>query len=164
MKPDALHLRWDQLFAIASLLTPVLIGITIGAIASGTLRTHEGTFVEIFVLPWVQPFPLAVGLFALVLFAYLASVYLAVEARDKDVQESFRQRALLSALSAGILEQIVVLLARTGAPQLSSSLHDLMWVGVAQLATASACFAAILCLWRRAYWWARFFCGRSGRV
>ncbi len=155
IKHDSLHIRWDQLFAVASLLTPIVIGITMGTIAAGNLRLHGGSFVEIFVLPWVQPFPLAVGAFALVLFAYLASVYLAVEAHDEDVRETFRRRALVSALAAGFLEQVVVLLARTGAPQLSASLQETTWGGLAQLGTATACFAAIFCLWQRAYWWAR---------
>ena len=124
---------------------------------SGNLRTHGGSFVEIFVLPWVQPFPLAVGVFALVLFTYLASVYLAVEARDEDVRETFRRRALVSALAAGLLAQIVVVLARTGAPQLSASLQQTTWGGLAQFGTAAACFAAIFYLWQRAYWWARTF-------
>lgn len=157
VKHDSLHIRWDQLFAVASLFTPVVIGITIGAIAAGNLRMHGGSFAEIFILPWLQPFPLAVGLFALVLFAYLAAVYLAVEAHEEDIQESFRRRALVSALMAGFFEQFVVLLARTGAPQLSASLQETTWGGLAQFGTATACFAAIYCLWQRSYWWARLF-------
>lgn len=155
VKHDRLHVRWDQLFAVASVLTPVVLGITIGAIAAGNLHMHGGSFAQVFVLPWVQPFPLAVGVFALVLFAYLAAVYLLVEARDEEMRETFRRRALVSALVAGILEQMVVLLARTGAPHVSATLHDTTWGGLAQLGTATACFAAIFCLWQRAYWWAR---------
>jgi cytochrome d ubiquinol oxidase subunit II len=70
---------WGRLFAAASLATPVLLGVVLGAIASGKL--HPPTSPADFLTAWLGPLPVAVGLFALVLFAFLAAVYLAHDAR-----------------------------------------------------------------------------------
>jgi cytochrome d ubiquinol oxidase subunit II len=70
---------WGRLFAAASLATPVLLGVVLGAIASGKLRPP--TSAADFLTAWIGPLPFAVGLFALVLFAFLAAVYLAHDAR-----------------------------------------------------------------------------------
>lgn len=39
--------------------------------------------------PWFGPLPFAVGLFALFLFAFLAAVYLTVEAEDEALRDDF---------------------------------------------------------------------------
>jgi hypothetical protein len=62
--------------------------------ASGSIRPpaeHE-TLAYFFV--WAAPFPFAVGLFALVLFALLAAVYLTLETDDAALQDDFRRRAI----------------------------------------------------------------------
>ena len=56
-----------------------------------------------FVSPWLAPFPFAVGFFALAQFAFLAAVYLTVEARDEALREDFRLRALASAVAVGVM-------------------------------------------------------------
>ena len=93
---DDVQRRWSLLFSIASMITPVLLGIVLGAIASGTIRVENGVVVSGFVKSWLAPFPLAVGFFALSLFAFLAAVYLTVEASENELQEDFRTRAQAS--------------------------------------------------------------------
>src|SRR5205807_3028426 len=80
---DAQQRRWGVTFAVASLITPVLLGITVGAVASGAVsgpRAPDTVFFAVYVAPWLTPFALSVGLFALVAFAFLAAVYLTLEA------------------------------------------------------------------------------------
>src|SRR5438094_3225214 len=56
--------RWGVVFAIASLMTPLLLGTAAGAIASGALGDGGGGggaghgFYPIYVAPWLSPFPL----------------------------------------------------------------------------------------------------------
>src|SRR5207253_934384 len=88
--------RWGVVFAIASLMTPLLLGTAAGAIASGALGDGgrgSGDFYDTYVAPWLNPFALSVGLFALIAFAFLAAVYLTLEARERELQEDFRRRA-----------------------------------------------------------------------
>src|SRR5690348_516461 len=89
---DAAHRFWEQVFGVSSLVTPVWLGMTIGAIASGRVRPPTGSFMDSFVRPWLAAFPLSVGLLALALFAFLAAVYLAQDTVDVRLQEAFRLR------------------------------------------------------------------------
>jgi cytochrome d ubiquinol oxidase subunit II len=69
---------WGRLFASASLITPVLLGVVLGDIASGKVRPPASA--AGYLTSWIGPLPIAVGLFALGLFAFLAAVYLAYDA------------------------------------------------------------------------------------
>lgn len=100
---DVERLRWGRVFAVASALTPLFLGVSLGTLSSGSLRFQGPVYRSGFLRPWLQPFPLAVGLFALALFAYLAAVYLLRETDDPDLQRDFRRRAAAAGGLAGAL-------------------------------------------------------------
>ena len=103
---SAVQERWGMIFAIASVLAPVLLGVIVGAIASNGVGTAMGTlgesgieFVPVFITPWLNAFTLAVGIMTLVLVAFLAATYLTVEAaHDTELQNDFRRRAIEAGL------------------------------------------------------------------
>lgn len=134
-----------RVFAIASLVTPVLLGMCVGAIAAGAIGTPGGAtgpgFYRLYVAPWLRPFPFAVGLFALTCFAFLAAVYLTLEARDTEQREDFRRRALLS----GVWLLMTAGLALALAPHRNLVEPRLMAL------TGVAAAAAFWALWRRRY-------------
>ncbi len=145
---------FGAVFAVASLVTPVLLGVTIGAVASGRVALQDGTAAGGFLRPWLFPFPFAVGAFALCLFALLAAVYLCVEAADPALQDDFRARALVAAGAGAATGVVALLLARHGAPALWQRLVlPAMWP-LYGLAAASSLVAAGA-LWRRRYRLAR---------
>ena len=142
---DKRGLEW--VFAAASAFTPLLLGMVVGAVTEGRLvpdTIDAAPFRELYVNPWLTPFAVAVGVFALVLFSYLAAVYLTLEARDKATADAFRRRALASAGVTGVMALVVFLLA--GNVPRSLPLH---------LATGAAAIAVVVLLWRRHFWWAR---------
>jgi len=49
------QIRWERMFSIASLVTPMLLGVIIGAIASGRIPKDPRDFGD-FVWPWMTPF------------------------------------------------------------------------------------------------------------
>src|SRR5678809_1129908 len=100
---DDVQRRWSLIFSIASIITPILLGTILGAIASGSIRVENGALTTGFFNSWLAPFPFAVGFFALALFAFLAAVYLTVEAGDEALREDFRLRALVSAVAVGVM-------------------------------------------------------------
>jgi cytochrome d ubiquinol oxidase subunit II len=71
---DKVQRHWSRVFSMASIITPVLLGIIVGAIASGRIRLEDRTFSSVFVRSWLAPF-LVVGFFALSLFAFLAAAF-----------------------------------------------------------------------------------------
>ena len=157
---DAVQRRWGRIFASASVITPVLLGISIGAVAAGRVgRDSRGGFREQFIEPWLTPFTVSVGLLALTLFAFLAAVFLTLETRDRDLSNDFRKRALASGVAVFLASALVLLLARGTAPLVRSGLMAAPWSLPLHLATGLAAIAVFLTLWYRQYRWARLAAG-----
>ncbi len=155
--------RWQMVFAVASIVTPVFLGVVIGALVTGDLALdaeHRPTVG--FVAAWAQPFPFFVGLFVLAMFAWLAAVYLTIEAAgDVDLQRDFRARAMIAGLVSGGLSIAVMALAEQHAPRLAQELggraseaHEVVAV-LMQLAVALLGIGALLSLHREYYRTAR---------
>lgn len=115
---------WHWIFAWSSLLTPTMLGIVLGAIASGRAAGPTDTVKETFVDPWLAPFPIAVGLLATALVAYLAAVYLIMESRDPSLSRLFRLRAITSGVVVLILAAIALFLTGEGAPEIHQGLTN----------------------------------------
>src|SRR5260370_25022537 len=62
---DSVQSRWSLLFSIASIITPVMLGVVLGANASGRTKLQNGVVVSGFLKPWLSPVRLAVGFFAM---------------------------------------------------------------------------------------------------
>lgn len=73
--------RWGAVFGGASVITPVLLGMSLGAVSADR---------KVF-----APVSIFMGLLALAICAYLAAVYLTLETRG-ELREAFRRKALLA--------------------------------------------------------------------
>lgn len=152
--------RWGRTFAIASLLTPLLLGVCIGAVAAGRVQPVTGSsFLADYIMPWASAFTLSVGAFTLVLFAFIAAVYLTIEAEEAELQDDFRLRALISGGAVFACAMLTLVLAWREAP--------LVWHGMVvapraiplHLATGLAASVALWALWTRRYRMARVATG-----
>lgn len=155
LQRDDVQRRWSLVFSIASIITPVLLGTILGAIASGTIRVENGAVTSGFLRSWLAPFPIAVGLFALTLFAFLAAAYLTVEAPKRELQEDFRARALVSGVAVGLLALTVFVLAKSDAPTVRAGISRSWWALGLHLLTGMFATAAFYALWTRRYKLAR---------
>lgn len=135
------HYRWSLVFAVASVITPVTFGMSIGAISSGTMPIdpETGRVVTDFVSSWAAPLPIVTGLYTLALFAWLAAVYLTNEVGYAPLRRDFQRRALVAGLVAGLLAFAVLLLMPGGAPQLWATVSGTpaVWVFVAGVSIAA---------------------------
>ncbi len=157
---DAAQRRWGRIFSSASVLTPLLLGVSLGAVASGrVVAPTEGTFAERFVEPWLTPFAFGVGLLTLALFAFLAAVFLTMETRDRDLVEDFRRRALGAGVAVFFAAGLVLLLSFQEAPLLSRGLMASGWALPLHLATAATAIAVFAALWTRRFRLARVLVG-----
>ena len=152
---DDVQRRWSLVFSIASIITPVLLGIILGAVASGTIRVENGAVTTGFFRSWLAPFPFAVGFFALALFAFLAAVYLTLETRDRALQDDFRLRALIAGVIVGLLALTVFVLAGAGAPTVRAGISRSWWALALHVCTALFATGAFYALWTRQYRLAR---------
>lgn len=76
------HKYYSLLFKASSFITPMFLGITLGAMILGriTFDTNAG-FYEKFMAPWLNVFCFVMGIFSTCLFAYIAAAFLIGEAK-----------------------------------------------------------------------------------
>jgi cytochrome d ubiquinol oxidase subunit II len=141
---------WRYVFAGSSTMTPALLGISLGAVASGRLAEalSQGSFVERFVAPWLAPFPLSVGFLTTALVMYLAAVYLLVEAQEPELRQTFARRAIVSGGVVLLAAGTALWLAREGAPEIYAGLAHTTAGLLAILLTVAFHVAALSALWR----------------
>ncbi len=166
---DAVQRRWGRIFSVASVATPVLLGLCLGTVASGRVPMRAAlsadavraamastTFTDRFITPWLaSPFAWALGLLTLGLFAFLAATYLTVEARDAEVQDVFRRRALQTQMALLPVAAVTILLAARDAPLVFQGLTQGRVALGMHAVTALAALTSIVALRRRAFQWAR---------
>lgn len=108
---DAVEDGWqkvyDQVFVYSSLLTPFFFGLIAGTLISGNIPDHTTTFAESYISPWLSPFPIATGIFTVVLFGMLAAIYLTGETEDQYHRRRYEIKArvfnVLAVVSGGIV-------------------------------------------------------------
>ena len=149
------QLLWGKVFSISSSLTPVFLGIVIGAISSDTVVTQNGISENGFLRTWFQPFPLIVGVLSLSIFAYLSACYLTIETRNAALQEDFRKRALFSGFVSLIAAFATYMVAGSCAQGILHGLSDTPLAWLIELGAAVAAIVAFAALWSRRYLRAR---------
>lgn len=156
---------WRYVFAGSSVITPALLGVNLGAVASGRLAEVSSTasFSDRFVAPWLAPFPLSVGILTIVLVAYLAAVYLLVEARDPDLRTLFTRRAMISCGAVVLAAAVALWQARRGAPEIYAGLRHTMTGPLAVAVAFGLHLGAFVALWNARAWAARW-CAVTGAV
>jgi cytochrome bd ubiquinol oxidase subunit II len=106
----ATHRYYGAVFRYASLLTPLFMGMALGATMLGRLNPEAPTFGDRFLWPWLNGFACALGVFTIALFAYVAAVFLIGETSDPAEQHLYRRYARY-ALGAAVGTGGVVFLA-----------------------------------------------------
>jgi cytochrome bd ubiquinol oxidase subunit II len=157
---DATQRRWGRIFSSASVITPFLLGVSIGAVASGRVgQDLSGGFVERFVDPWFTPFAFSVGLLAVTIFAFLAAVFLTLETKDRELSDDFRRRALAAGVAVFFASALVLVLSYGAAPLVRTGLMSSPWALPLHLGTGMAAIALLAALWFRRYRLARIAVG-----
>jgi cytochrome d ubiquinol oxidase subunit II len=143
---DVAEHRWGRVFAV---------GVTVGAITSGTIRVVDGLPTIGFVAGWFGVFPTCVGILTVVLFAFLAAVYLTLEATDDGLREDFRRRALVTGVALAPAALVTVLLMGGEASAFRHAFMNSPWTWPLQIGTAAVAIGCLVALHRRAYRLAR---------
>ncbi len=144
---------WEVVFAIGSTAAPFFLGVSIGAIASGTLKVStDGAFDGNYLSGWMSPLALFMGFFVVGTCAFLAAVFLTREASvlgDRELTLVWRQRALATGIWMGVLALAGVAYVAIDAPLLWDGFRVRSWPLVA--ASIVAGFLTIESLARHRY-------------
>jgi len=141
---DRVQARWGLVFSGSSVLAPLMLGVVVGALASGRVRLAAQGSAP---LAWLSPFPVAVGLLAAALFAYLAATYLAVEAEGA-LRDDFRRRAVAAGVAVFACAAAAAALSFREAPLVFAGLTHRRWSVALHLATGAAAVTAFVMLFR----------------
>lgn len=146
---------WGHVFAVASTVTPFMLGVCGAALATGQLAADD------LAAPLRSPFGLVGGLFAVTVTAFLAAVYLCRDAAGspdtRHLVEGLRRQALASAVVAGVLAAVMLPLLFSEASAVADRFASRSPGFVA--ASAAGGLAALVLVWRRRYGVARFAAG-----
>lgn len=148
---DEVQRRWGRIFAVASIVTPVMLGVCLGAVTSGDIRVVNGVPTGGFFASWLGVFPFACGLLALALFAFLAAVYLTNETQLRSLQDDFRVRALVAAGAVVVCAIVCAVTAGPGTREFQDRLLRSSFSPVLVIAAVAAAIAAIAALVTRRY-------------
>jgi cytochrome d ubiquinol oxidase subunit II len=144
-----------KIFSISSSITPLFLGIVIGAISSDAVIVKDGVSENGFLGTWFHPFPVIVGMLSLSLFAYLSACYLTIETNDASLQNDFRNRALTSGLVSIIFAVLTYVVAGDSARPIRDGLSRVPYVWLIELGAVIAALVAFHALWSRRYLRAR---------
>jgi cytochrome d ubiquinol oxidase subunit II len=149
------QLYWGKVFSISSSITPLFLGIVIGAISSDAVLVKNGISENGFLRTWCQPFPLIVGVLSLSLFAYLSACYLIIETDDAALQNDFRKRALFSGFVSLMAAFATYVVAGNAAQGIRDGLSRAPYVWLIEVGGAITALVAFQALWTRHYQRAR---------
>lgn len=124
---DDVQRRWSAVFSAGSVISPFMLGVSVAALGSGSIRVDGAVVSGGAFAPWIGLFPFSVGAFVLALFALLAGTYLTLESADPLLVEDFRSRALAAWAASGVFAWFTLLSARQGAPLLYEGLLASPW-------------------------------------
>ncbi|WP_299156900.1 cytochrome d ubiquinol oxidase subunit II [uncultured Christiangramia sp.] len=95
---DGTQVWYNRMFRISSLITPIFLGMSFGALVSGKIVVTDDysntTFAEIFMYPWLNTFTVLTGLFYAALCTFLASTLLIGET-EGDIRKMYSQKSAI---------------------------------------------------------------------
>jgi cytochrome d ubiquinol oxidase subunit II len=129
--------RWVAVFGFASVLAPLFLGASVGAIASGQLAFDvEGNYQGNYLTGWINSLSVFIGFFTVGLCAYCTATYMIREAHQNEnspstgttnLVELWRRRALLTGIGMGVLAMFGLALVATSYPELWQGLLQRGW-------------------------------------
>lgn len=147
---------YNWVFKTSSVITPLFLGVIVGAATLGEINPEANSFWEAFIAPWFNWFSFSVGLFTVTLFTFLAAVYLIGESQSDQQRSAF----ITSARRLNIAAVVIGIFVFASADLAGLSLLSLFiesWVAILMVALATLLLPAI---WRSLNWrkviWSRF--------
>jgi cytochrome d ubiquinol oxidase subunit II len=109
---DESQVWYNWMFRISSLITPVFLGMSFGALIGGKIILAEDfssySFYDLYMLPWFNVFTLLVGLFYAALCAFLASTLLIGET-EGEMRKIFSRKSAYFTIALVLLGFILII-------------------------------------------------------
>ena len=113
---DKTHKYYSFIFSASSVLTPAMFGMIIGALLLGRIAETPSSYYETYVAPWLNPFSFSVGVFVVLLFTFIASVYMIGENQNQNWKKYFIHTAKIFQILTVVAGGVVFVLSRIDGP------------------------------------------------
>jgi cytochrome bd ubiquinol oxidase subunit II len=144
-------------FSAASIITPIAMGVCVGAVAGGHL--HMGVGDTSLFNAWLHPFPLVCGVIGLAISAFLTPFYMLARPL-RALSNDFRLKAAAGALGLGAVTTLAIPVAAWDAPEFAGHLDEPLPIALL-LAAATLEISSLGVLWRRLYFLAPVVAGAT---
>ncbi|MFW6289702.1 MAG: cytochrome d ubiquinol oxidase subunit II [Mariniphaga sp.] len=133
-KPKAVY---SAIFRYSSLFTTFFLGVTLGGVILGEITTDfTNGFYMVYIHPWFNLFSVSLGIFLIILFAFLANIYTLGEIEDEQEVERFARLAKYMIAALVVAGGVVFAAAEiNGHPLLQEFLDSPVSIGSVVLAT-----------------------------
>ena len=106
---DKSQVIYDRMFKISSLLTPIFLGITFGAMINGKIILNgEADFKTLYIHPWLSVFPVLIGLFFASLCCFLSAILL-IGAAEEENRNLYIKKSIIATITVVILGLIALI-------------------------------------------------------
>ncbi len=139
----------SEVFSIASIITPLTMGMALGAIAGGHISIEDGIVTSGLYGPWLHPFAVVCGLIAVAICGFLTACYMTTRSAGA-LQEDFRNRGLAASLVLGATTTLALPIAYWDAAVFWDRILRPMPLAVMSLAVVAG-VCSLVVLWRRVY-------------
>ncbi|MDP2949385.1 MAG: cytochrome d ubiquinol oxidase subunit II [Chloroflexota bacterium] len=136
-------------FSVASIITPMTMGMALGAVAGGHITIENGVVTSGLYEPWLRPFSVICGLIAVTMCGFLTAYYMATRSTGQ-LLEDFRKRGLAASLVLGALTTIAIPIAYWDADPFWDRLLEPAPLAVMGAAVVMG-LASLVVLWQRWY-------------
>lgn len=103
---DKMQVIYSKTFMYSSIITPFFLGIIAGGAVSGRIDLNATHFADAYIFSWLGIFPIAVGIYTIIICGFLAAVFIIGETKTKEDKERFITKSKhmsIAALAAAIL-------------------------------------------------------------
>lgn len=146
-----------EVFALASLLTPLAMGMAVAAVAAGRIHLVDSTVQAGMYSSWITWFSVMGGLIGVAICAYLTPIYMTTRVTGP-LRDDFRLRGIVASLVLGALTAFAIPVARADAPEFAARLAR---PGPIALVIAAVALGLVTlgALWQRRYTWSQVLAG-----
>jgi cytochrome d ubiquinol oxidase subunit II len=109
---DKMQVVYSKTFMYSSVITPLFLGIIAGSAVSGRIDLNAADFLDAYIFSWLAPFPVAVGIFTVIICGFLAAIFIIGETRSEEDKRRFVNKSKHMSIAALIAAALVFVAAR----------------------------------------------------
>lgn len=109
---DKMQVVYSKTFMYSSVITPLFLGIIAGSAVSGRIDLNAANFLDAYVFSWLAPFPIAVGIFTVIICGFLAAIFIIGETRSEEDKKRFVNKSRHMSIAALIAAALVFVAAQ----------------------------------------------------